>query len=354
MTGMTEPAELVQRALLNLPTAYQAAVPGSREEAIAHAFSTALRVDRVGVLDDFFDLGGDSLAAEELSLLVGESLGTSFPASVLAEHSTPRDLAAFLHAEGRTECAPYTAPAVFAVHGQQGYMMPAPDFFGGVGEGQRFHFFELPGLRDDSAPLETISELADSYLAEVRARVPAGPVRLAAFCLGSVIAVQMARRLLDAGTPHRLVLVEPSLGAVPAKIYLKGQWAHPGRVRALDDADKRREAARRIADSAERKQLAGRDPLGLRYPGQHFSVEARARFQAAANYNNPPRYEQQVVILCSDERRKSYETHPSLWDEIIPHRRTAVVGDTHDEVLRSPTGRTARTLLDAFEGKFDR
>ncbi len=47
------------------------------EREIAEVFKRILRVDRVGALDDFFDLGGDSLRGTELVQLVRERLGVA-------------------------------------------------------------------------------------------------------------------------------------------------------------------------------------------------------------------------------------------------------------------------------------
>ena len=82
----------IARDGLRLPTPYEAPI-GESETAIAEIFAEIFSVGRVGANDDFFDLGGDSLLAESLCLLIAERSGRDFQLSALMEHGTPRKIA---------------------------------------------------------------------------------------------------------------------------------------------------------------------------------------------------------------------------------------------------------------------
>ncbi|MQA26155.1 MAG: hypothetical protein GEU94_11945 [Micromonosporaceae bacterium] len=77
-------------------------VPASTdlERALAALWQEALRLDRVGVEDDFFDLGGDSLIAVHLLGRIGRRLGMAAPpaAPLLYQARTVRQLAATMAA----------------------------------------------------------------------------------------------------------------------------------------------------------------------------------------------------------------------------------------------------------------
>jgi hypothetical protein len=58
------------------------------EEVLAGIFSEVLKVERVGVLDDFFALGGHSLLATQISSRVRESLHTELSVRKIFEEPT--------------------------------------------------------------------------------------------------------------------------------------------------------------------------------------------------------------------------------------------------------------------------
>ncbi|MEE2032334.1 non-ribosomal peptide synthase/polyketide synthase [Rhodococcus chondri] len=84
------------------------------EEIVANTFADVLGVARVGVDDDFFDLGGNSLIATQVVSRLGAALQTTVPVRVLFEASTVEALAARVeqHAGGggRPALAPVDRP----------------------------------------------------------------------------------------------------------------------------------------------------------------------------------------------------------------------------------------------------
>ena len=84
------------------------------EEITAGVFSEVLGVDRVGLDDDFFALGGNSLSATQVAARLGAALETSVPVRALFEASTVWALAARVESHvgvgGRAALTPQVRP----------------------------------------------------------------------------------------------------------------------------------------------------------------------------------------------------------------------------------------------------
>src|SRR5262249_6477264 len=61
-------------------------------------------------------------------------------------------------------------------------------------------FVPPPELNDKSAPM-SIEEMAEAHLAALKAFQPSGPYRLGGYCIGGLVAFEMARRLHEDGQP---------------------------------------------------------------------------------------------------------------------------------------------------------
>uniref|UniRef100_UPI001C4DDCD2 non-ribosomal peptide synthase/polyketide synthase n=1 Tax=Rhodococcus qingshengii TaxID=334542 RepID=UPI001C4DDCD2 len=91
----------VDRRALPVPafeaTVFRAPV-SSVEQAVAQVFSDVLGIEQVGLDDDFFALGGNSLIATRVMSRLGQALETKIPVRVLFDASTVEELAARIEA----------------------------------------------------------------------------------------------------------------------------------------------------------------------------------------------------------------------------------------------------------------
>ncbi|WP_349816415.1 phosphopantetheine-binding protein [Streptomyces sp. MRC013] len=101
--GHTEPRQVVDQVTDRLKVTELAHLPEDLppyeapctpvEEAVAELWANTLRVERVGVHDDFSALGGDSLTAMRAVVHLCKALGTELPVRVSFDDETLEDTA---------------------------------------------------------------------------------------------------------------------------------------------------------------------------------------------------------------------------------------------------------------------
>ncbi|MDY7105944.1 MAG: amino acid adenylation domain-containing protein [Actinomycetota bacterium] len=92
------------------------------EAKVVAVWEQVLGTEPIGVADDFFSLGGDSLAALEMAMRLSTELGRTVREDLAFVHTTPRDLAAALvaHEGGDAGAADGTAVAGLEPAGEDG------------------------------------------------------------------------------------------------------------------------------------------------------------------------------------------------------------------------------------------
>ncbi|MEU3521413.1 amino acid adenylation domain-containing protein [Streptomyces sp. NPDC006654] len=187
------------------------------ERAVAEAWSEVLGVQRVGADDDFHVLGGHSLAILRIIALLRERHGIELTVRSFLERPTVAGLAAA--AEAGTPAARSlvwlrregTRPPLFCVHpggGSAHWYRPLVPY---LDSDQPVAAFGWPGLQAEHGRVPSTEQMAERYLAELRAEAPHGPYRLFGWCGGSGIASEMAHRLTAEGEEVTFILLDPGL-----------------------------------------------------------------------------------------------------------------------------------------------
>jgi len=161
----------------------------------------------VGVNDDFFSIGGHSLIAVRVMLQLERATGRRLPLAALLECPTVEKLAAMLAddqpTQGFSSLVPIkpagSRPPLYIVHGAGLNVLIFNALPGHMHPDQPVYGLQAKGLDGVEAPLTTIEEMAAHYVAAVVAHRPSGPIALAGYSYGGIIAYEMAKQLLAAG-----------------------------------------------------------------------------------------------------------------------------------------------------------
>ncbi|WP_176489702.1 AMP-binding protein [Mobilicoccus massiliensis] len=310
------------------------------ERLVAQVWARALGLEEVGRDADFFALGGDSLAAEELTAMVVTDLGidaADVTSSLLAQAPTVAEYA------GRLKRRPDRRQQIVSVL-QPGDGNRRPLFLvaGGGGLGVGFvpvvrhlprdlpvYSFHSYGLERKAIPDWSIPAAARRNVRELRKIQPHGPYLLGGHSFGGLVAYEMAMQLRAAGEEVEMLFELDSF---------------PPNPELIPDAP---------ADRT--KMRKARDVLGLLVTGlvptpglgQYWRFHEQSR--VLSKWYRPSPYPGRTLVVVAEsedkQARSAWEPHLSgEWE------RVSTTGD-HITMMRDPYAESvARHIVTALEG----
>lgn len=159
----------------------------------------------VGIGENFFGVGGNSLDAARVIDAILAEFGVQLPLNVVTEYPTVERLATLLRDHAERLSGPLVAiqdgdgtrPPLFLVHPDNGQASPYCLLAQALGEELAVSGIQAAGLYSDAEPRRTVPAMAAAYVDAVRAVRPVGPYLLGGCAIGAAIAYEMAARLDD-------------------------------------------------------------------------------------------------------------------------------------------------------------
>jgi thioesterase domain-containing protein/acyl carrier protein len=192
------------------------------QEHLASIFASVLGVERVGLDDDFFELGGDSLGVVELLAAVDEEFGVDLPASALLDAPTVAELSARLSHRRPRNASPlvelstgHTGAPFFCVTGGGDPAISLRALARAM-DGHDVVAIQPRGLEERARADRTIHAAARRNALALRQRQPKGPYRLGGYSYGATVAFEMACLLQRCGERVDLLVVLDAHAPAPA------------------------------------------------------------------------------------------------------------------------------------------
>ena len=390
-----------RRESLELSTEFAQPVTDT-EQRLAVIYAEIFGVDRVGLDDDFFELGGDSHSAVTLAAELDAAFGLDVKPSRLAEVNTVRKMARRIDEPGSKQetLLPSNVaglnlggprPPIFMIHGNAGITFLSRDFLAGLHPDQPVYIFQAPGFDGAVEPIDNVPDLAITYMRTILEISPTGPWTLTAFCGGAWIAVEMIHQMaLEGLRPTNVVLIDPiiqkalkddfrarrlsrigppavgralvwtsdRLIATASRSYFfarTGVWADPRSPEAMETPGMKEMRSRQLRTGL--RQMRKRLEKRLRSRDTETATESRRRMEiktrdsailtgivlkhALRNYR-PKATDFPAIVIGSSPLKRHMKDPDHPINRLLPNHVFKLSGQKHHEAVRS-TG-TARFI----------
>ncbi len=313
----------LDKSVLPAPSPRETGRPGAHaprngtERRVAALWAELLAIPVVDVNSDFFDMGGHSLLAARLIAEVPRVFGVELSlVAFLDKGRTVAQLAELLDAEspsGTEEVA--SGPPLHFIFANLVSGMSMRHFTAQWGADLPVHALipDQPGGRFD--PTVTIEQHAIQALSMIRSRQPDGPLALAGYSIGGLVAYEIARQAIQAGQEVQwlgvLDAAAPSLERLlRAQMTLRWQFR---RIRGLPA----RERWSKYTEVAGRVLRGGPSAV---WPRNDFDY--RGATEIACRYQQPG-HEVPMHLFVSGDSAAEVESDLLGWGEF--HNGTVTV-----------------------------
>lgn len=172
-----------------------------------------IALNKIGITDNFFELGMDSLVAVKIMIRIEKQFGKRMPLSVLIQYPTIKQLALYL--DSGTHGSPYKSLVpikeegskvpLYIVHGIGLNIMNLYNMVSSLDRDQPVYGLQAVGLDGTIPPLDNMEAIAKFYVDEIIQHNPSGPYAITGYSFGGYIAYEMARQLKEMGKELKLL-----------------------------------------------------------------------------------------------------------------------------------------------------
>jgi thioesterase domain-containing protein/acyl carrier protein len=180
-------------------------------------------ISPISVMDNFFEIGGDSLLAIRLFANIKQEFGITVPLHTIFQNRTVEQLACILRQDSVSSTwsplvclqSQGSKSPLFFVHAAGGSAFDYMEIATFMGTEQPFYALHPRGIEPDESFHASIEEMAADYVAAVTSIQSTGPYLLAGWSFGGLVIFEMACILEQAGeTVPFLIMIdtpEPSV-----------------------------------------------------------------------------------------------------------------------------------------------
>ncbi|MGW5645162.1 type I polyketide synthase [Saccharopolyspora sp. NPDC003752] len=344
------PANTTPRPAVS-PRAQTEEEPSPMAAAFRQQWRETLGIDQIGLDDDFFALGGDSLLAVELAARLSKLTSTVIHPSGLLNASTLREqLGVFsghraepghLTLIRAAAQAPEESVPLYLVHPIGGEVIAYADLAAALDWSAPIFGFAANDQADNADQRWTLEAIAERYAQELRSAQSATGYVLGGSSFGGVVAVEMARLmhsygnpplvtvLLDSPWPADIPLAHATSDAQLARLTGVSLPVVRAKLRGLR-GERRRQRRLQLAQQAR----AVPAHVTVREFAQYLDRLA-GRAESLRSYR-PQGYSGEVVYFQAAGSVHLGETSADRWAHALPRLRVLAASGGHESMLHPP------------------
>jgi amino acid adenylation domain-containing protein len=183
------------------------------EKLVAGIWVDLLGLQQVGVDEDFFELGGNSMIAVQVMTRLELKTGLRLPITTLFEASTVKKISLMLSERIISWKslvsikAGGNKPPLYIVHGTGLTVLVFHFLAKGLDPDQPVFGLQARGLNGVDEPFDTMEDIAACYISEMLEQNPDGPYNLAGYSFGGIVAFEMAKQLEAMGKQVNMLAI---------------------------------------------------------------------------------------------------------------------------------------------------
>jgi phthiocerol/phenolphthiocerol synthesis type-I polyketide synthase E len=349
-------------AMSNVSTIQMNTSDSTATAKLTEIWQELLGIDPIGIDQNYFDLGGDSSLAVHLFVRIEKVFNVKLPLATLFEAPTIEELARVLgdqtSAPGWSTLVPIqpngSRPPFFCMHPHGGNVLVYRGLAKQMGDDQPFFGLQSQGLDGTQPPLSKIEDMAAVYVKEIRKAQPRGPYFLGGYCMGGILAYEVACQLRQVGEEVALLALFDTmeLSSLPTlslwqRAYYNSERLlfHMTNLLHLNSADRVRFVSEKLQGVRIRLEVWLTKLWGkpARQPGKHSVAPEseilgkvwEGNFRACLNYVPRP-YRGTVTDIRPFQQYRVYDQPQLKWDRLADVQNTIVLPVNPTAILSEP------------------
>ena len=325
-----------------------------REHQLLEIWQDVLKIPKIGIDDDFFELGGTSLQALMLFARIEARLGHSLSPTTIVQTPTVARLAEFIRATTGIAASQSLVPLrasrnglpLFLVHNKYCFVMYYRHLLGDLKSDRPVFGLQPLPLDGKHRIPRTIESMAVDYVTEIRRVQPYGPYFIAAHSFGGLVSFEIAQQLVRQGEQVSFLgLIDTGLRDTPQEEWSRMSAAAVRLSRRVYGFFRK---VRWIRNTLLMRHLDLRIQLGLSIPYEHRPAYYDRLCVRASRAYVPKPYPGHITMfsaLGNSARQRA------TWEPLARGGLTVLeVPAGHDDMVLPPR---CKLLAEYFDARLD-